>query len=317
MLVVIIATTGRPDLIRPALFRLGRQSRPADLVVLAPGRFGDLPADIEALAAEAGCRVAVVQGPLGLTAQRNAGLEWLAANTDVYAASNGMIVFFDDDFVPHVDWLGNAATEFARHHQAAGLTGTVVADGVKGRGLVEAEAEQSLRAARPGTRLAPATLYGCNMAIRAAVAPDLRFDEMLPLYGWQEDYDFSQRLAGRGPVLRAESLLGVHLGSKSGRVSGLRFGYSQVVNPVYLMRKGTMGPGKLARVLGGNLFTNVTRSVFPEEYVDRRGRLRGNALAFRDLVRGRLDPNAIMAIGSGPRPVLSGARVGNERKVEQ
>jgi len=324
MLAVVIATTGRPDLIRPTLVRLGGQSRPAGLVLLVPGRSGDLPAGVEALAAEAGCRVEVVQGPLGLTAQRNAGLDWLAANTGIYAADDGIVVFFDDDFVPHVDWLGNAAAEFARHRPVVGLTGAVVADGVKGRGLAEAEAEQGLRAARPGTRLAPATLYGCNMAFRAAAVPGLRFDETLPLYGWQEDYDFSQRLARAGAVMRAESLLGVHLGSKSGRVSGLRFGYSQVANPFYLMRKGTMGPGKLARVLGGNLFTNVTRSVFPEEYVDRRGRLRGNAMAFRDLLRGRLDPNAIMAIAPAPRPAPatlghsapSATMLGDERKVE-
>ena len=38
---------------------------------------------------------------------------------------------------------------------------------------------------------------------------------------------------------RANVLRGVHLGNKRGRVSGLRFGYSQIANPIYLLQKGT------------------------------------------------------------------------------
>ena len=43
--------------------------------------------------------------------------------------------------------------------------------------------------------------YGCNMAVRLAPMREhgLRFDERLPLYGWQEDVDLSRRLAAFGP----------------------------------------------------------------------------------------------------------------------
>jgi len=34
----------------------------------------------------------------------------------------------------------------------------------------------------------------------------------------------------------------------------------------------------------------------PEPWVDRRGRVRGNLMAFRDLLRGRLDPRRILEI---------------------
>jgi hypothetical protein len=44
-------------------------------------------------------------------------------------------------------------------------------------------------------------LYGCNMALRMADVGDLRFDEALPLYGWQEDIDFTMRLARRGRLV--------------------------------------------------------------------------------------------------------------------
>ena len=33
---------------------------------------------------------------------------------------------------------------------------------------------------------------------------------------------------------------------------------------------------------------NIVRSPWPEPYVDRRGRLRGNLLALRDLMTGRM-----------------------------
>ena len=67
----------------------------------------------------------------------------------------------------------------------------------------------------------------------------LTFDEQLPLYGWLEDVDFSRRVAGYGRVVKVSAARGVHLGVKAARQRGVQLGYSQVANPVYLMRKGT------------------------------------------------------------------------------
>ncbi len=51
--------------------------------------------------------------------------------------------------------------------------------------------------------------------------------------------DFSRLVARYGQVVSAKQLEGVHLGTKVGRSPGVRLGYSQIANPVYLMRKRT------------------------------------------------------------------------------
>ena len=70
----------------------------------------------------------------------------------------------------------------------------------------------------------------------------VRFDENLPLYGWAEDVDFCRQLATYGRIVENARTTGVHLGSNSGRTSGVCFGYSQIANPLYLWRKGTLPP---------------------------------------------------------------------------
>jgi hypothetical protein len=92
------------------------------------------------------------------------------------------------------------------------------------------------------------------------------------------------------------SARGVHLGMKSGRQSGLRLGYSQIANPVYLVRKGSFAWRRAMGQIGRNIAMNVALSLRPEPYVDRRGRLRGNVIAIRDLARGRLHPRRILAM---------------------
>jgi len=120
------------------------------------------------------------------------------------------------------------------------------------------------------------------------------FDENLPLYGWQEDIDFSRQLAPFGRIVDANVLRGVHLGTKGGRTSGVRFGYSQIANPVYLIRKGTMSVGFAAALMWRNVVANAGRSFRPEPWIDRRGRLWGNWLALWDLVTRRMSPRRIL-----------------------
>jgi hypothetical protein len=84
--------------------------------------------------------------------------------------------------------------------------------------------------------------------------------------------------------------LGVHLGVKRGRVSGRKLGYSQVINPLYLVRKKTMPLRDALRHVVRNVASNMVRSFAPEPWVDRRGRLRGNLIGVCDFLRGRLTP---------------------------
>ena len=48
--------------------------------------------------------------------------------------------------------------------------------------------------------------YGCNMAFRTAGIGSVRFDERLPLYGWQEDLDFCGALRGSGRIVKTNRL---------------------------------------------------------------------------------------------------------------
>ena len=139
--------------------------------------------------------------------------------------------------------------------------------------------------------------YGCNMAFRAEAIADLRFDERLVLYSWLEDRDFGGALAHRGGTLvKIGEAIGAHLGVKKGRMSGRKLGYSQVVNPIYLVAKGTMRPGYAARIVVRNLFANHLRAFRPEPWVDRFGRIQGNWMGLADCLRGRVTPERIEAL---------------------
>jgi len=236
--------------------------------------------------------VELVLAERGLPRQRNAGLDHLGQGADV-------VVFFDDDFVPANDYLAVLEEEFSARPELVGATARLIADGIKSPGISFDAAVRLVEAHRPGATIAerrlPA-LYGCNLAVRLAAARGLRFDEALPLYGWQEDVDFSSRLGRIGQLVYTSRLTGVHLGAKGGRTSGLRLGYSQIANPVYLLRKRTIPPRLAWRLMLRNFAANLARSPWPESYVDRAGRLRGNLTALADLVAGRLHPGRILEL---------------------
>jgi hypothetical protein len=140
--------------------------------------------------------------------------------------------------------------------------------------------------------------YGCNMAVRMAPvrAHGIRVDEALPLYAWYEDIDFTRLLGRHGTILRLAGARGVHLGVKAGRVAGLRLGYSQVANPVYLARKGTFPWSHAIPSAARHCAMNLLRSLRPEPHVDRFGRFRGNLIALWDLLRGRAAPGRILEL---------------------
>ncbi len=180
-------------------------------------------------------------------------------------------------------------------------TGLVVADGIGGPGI-SPDAARSILAGRTTGAAGVRPVfsgYGCNMAVRMAPVRDhgVVFDERLPLYSWQEDVDLSRRLAAFGTVVQIDAASGVHLGVKLGRGSGLRLGYSQVANPLYLAGKHLGYPfGRALAHIARNMAMNLTRAWWPEPYVDRRGRLRGNLLALRDLAAGRMAPERVLEL---------------------
>jgi len=285
-----IATAGRSEILSEAVQLLKQQLRLPDVLIVCP-----LPSDRvdRAVLDQFPAPTLVISGPTGLCAQRNMILS-AARDADI-------IVFFDDDFLADEEYLVNLERIFAAHPDVTALTGHLLADGAQGPGLSFNEGLQILRAARPqnveefehrfGT-------YGCNMAFRMSPirAHNLRFDENLPLYGWQEDIDFSLQQAPFGRTLKCNKLTGVHLGVKSGRNSGVRFGYSQIANPIYLTNKGTMSWRHARMLMWRNIVANLVRSFYPEPWVDRKGRLKGNLIALADMVTKKLSPLRILQL---------------------
>ena len=136
------------------------------------------------------------------------------------------------------------------------------------------------------------------MAVRYDVsqAHGIRFDECLPLYAWSEDMDFNRRLDRHGRIVNLWRARGVHLGVKQGRTPGHRLGVSQVANPIYLFRKGSYTLARAACGVGRNMAANIVHLVWPEPWVEWRGRLLCSARSLADIARGRLKPEHIREV---------------------
>ena len=119
----VIATTGRPDIVRRVVLRLGEQSRPPDGVLVV----GASPDDIAGLGG-AFHNLETLVSRRGLCRQRNTALDHLGDCTDVVA-------FFDDDFVPADDYLQKLEEAFILRPNLVGATGKLLADGIKSPGI--------------------------------------------------------------------------------------------------------------------------------------------------------------------------------------
>lgn len=288
-LVVGIPTMGRRHVLSAALPQIARQTRiPDEVVICAVAEsdvdetgFSDLPFPVRVLMSRPGsCR------------QRN-GIIDATPTSDI-------VVFLDDDFLMEPSYLARVEQLFIMHPDIAVATGKVLADGILGPGISVADGARLLESradlgSLSGDVQPIYNAYGCNMTVRMSAVRrgDLRFDENLPLYGWLEDVDFSRMASAHGRVVTLGSLQGIHLGIKVARSSGMRLGYSQVANPIYLMRKGTMNVRHALYQMMRNFAANTVRAWRPEPWVDRRGRLKGNLRAIGDLLRGRLAPQNV------------------------
>lgn len=287
---IAIATAGRRDEAAQTVAVLGKQSRIADELLICPAREVDF--DSASLQSYPG-KARVIRGPLGLPQQRNVLLD--ACEADI-------LIFFDDDFLPSFDYVAEVERLFKAHPEVVITTGKLLADGILGPGIVHEEGLRILGSAGSNAEMRSLRStyngYGCNMAIRMQPVRvyGLRFDERLPLYAWLEDVDFSRQLAEHGAIVQVARLRGVHLGTKgSSRSPGGRLGYSQIANPIYLARKGTMHWPLALKHIGKNILANSMRSFSPEPWVDRRGRLLGNMRALCDILAGRLSPERALA----------------------
>ena len=284
---IAIATVGRPEVLQAALRWLGHQFRLPDAVYVCAPTKDDLAVrgtHIEAT---------VILGHRGSSPQRNAIIA-AARNYDI-------LLFLDDDFFPDVAYLAEIEKLFQAEPDVVIATGNVVLDGIMGPGVSIEQAKAILETRQYQEANEPPLRdvyngYGCNMAVRNAALREsgILFDEKLPLYAWLEDVDFSRRLSAYGRIVKLNSARGIHLGVKRGRQRGELLGYSQIANPIYLARKGTLSWPRALRQIGKNVAANCLKSIRPEQYVDRRGRLRGHIFALCDLSVGRLHPERVL-----------------------
>ncbi len=294
LLCVGIATRGRAAILREVLTDIAHQTYLPDCVIVCHTSEDDIAGVAESGALAWTATRFIICAP-GLPRQRNAILD--------AAAAMDIVLFIDDDFLMESRYIETTISAFENERRIVCSTGTLIDDDTRGPGLTVAAGRAKIRAdgARrsntldTGWRPAPHG-YGCNMAFRLPTvrAHALRFDERLPLYGWSEDIDFTHRIGTHGIIAKLDGARGVHLGVKQGKSSGRRLGYAQVANPLYLFRKGSYSAGRAARSVARNVAANLARALWPEPYIDRRGRLLGNALAFLDMVRGRMAPERII-----------------------
>lgn len=299
---VVIATKGRASLAWEVLTSLKGQTHAIEHIVFA----GSEPADIAGLDAHprfSAESVSLVLSEAGSSTQRNAGLNLLSSMTKDQDPGNWYVGFFDDDFRLAPDWIAQCSEAFLSDPQLVGVGGTVLADGATSHPISESQAIGFIESRLPplkhtwsGPRRAVPDLYGCNMAFRGTVASTHRFDANLPLYGWLEDVDFSVRASQKGALRHIPECRGVHMGTSSGRTSGVRFGYSQVANPLYLIKKGSLPVKKGSSTLLRNMLSNGKNTLFRNQSRDYAGRLKGNFMALKDLFRGHCHPTRVTGI---------------------
>lgn len=284
-----IVTKGRASILGNTLSRLVKQVGYLDRVIVCYSEgsdVGDLPIQFP--------RIKWLQGAQGICCQRNKIMQ--------ESQGSDILLFLDDDFIADSNYLQAMRFTMDTHSSVVVATGHVIADGIKGPGLTICDAERLLASdvydPLSGSIEPAQNGYGCNMAIRLSAVRQagLFFDERLPLYGWYEDIDFTRRAGRLGRIVKVTSARGVHLGAKLGRTSGRRLGYSQVVNPIYLAKKGSYPWHHAFLSIAKNVAANLLKSFHPEPYVDRSGRLAGNSTALRDVLIGKVDPSQVLSL---------------------
>jgi GT2 family glycosyltransferase len=285
---IVIVSKGRPHTLSQWRELLEDQTIKPSSVVYSVSHDRDLPEENRLFPSHV-----IVKGAAGASRQRNRGIEAVLHDCDLLA-------FFDDDYIPATNCIENIAEFMHRNPDVAGANGLLLRDGINSEAVDFEDAKAILKDYIDGQpddfsiKKDLVGLYGCNMVFRASAIANIRFDEKLPLYSWQEDIDFAVQVGRNGRTVATNSFAGIHQGIKSSRTSGKQLGYSQIANPIYLIRKGTMPATFGVRLMIKNVISNHVKLFKPERWVDRRGRTVGNWLAIRDLLTNRLDPEKIL-----------------------
>lgn len=286
---VLIASYGRAPILHDTVASLQRQSlRPTEIIVVVSDRHHVLDATVLLEG------VRIVLSEAGLCVQRNAAIRAVRAGCD-------LMVFLDDDVELHPSYLREMYELFRSDRDLVLATGRVLADGARKSGIARLDAERIIRNAgsEPAAENVSLTwtTYGCNMAVRPSVTEHVQFDERLPLYAWLEDLDFAASCGRFGKVAKYNCAQIVHLGTKSGRVSERRVGFSQIMNSYYIARKSNLTYRKMFVSYWAKPFlSNLTMSLLPQKHINRRERLIGNLKALVGVLQGRCAPEDVLRV---------------------
>lgn len=294
---VVIATTGRKALITETLISLlGRDSLPA-CIVISGAKEGDLP-DIESFESEVNL-ILTLSPEKGAATQRNHGLTQLPKDID-------FVSFLDDDVEMHNSYFAEVRHVFESSPELVAFSGMVMVNGdiepQQARQRLDAHVIPKgmpsfgyLRNKWPG-------LYGCAMNMRREIIDRVKFDDNLPLYSLGEDIEVGFRLSQYGAVGGSARCPLVHLATKTGRIAEVGVGYAQIVNYLYFVNKD-IGYPRLRCYFERMMqipFANLVYTFFPQldsyRAVDRKGRLRGNMIAFQDLIIGKAHPSRLIDV---------------------
>lgn len=288
----ILCTVNRPAVLHDTVLSIAQQTlAPQQIVIASPAPEFVLQDTLNI----AGVMLTIA--PIGASRQRNHALRYVQGDID-------LVAFLDDDIELSRTYLEEMARLFEAHPDVVIASGRMLHDGGRGSRIEREEARELCleydRLHDANARISFHRVdsgYGCNMVVRCAQLGECRFDEALPLYSWLEDRDFSFRCTkGKCPPVELANSVAVHLGWRAGRVSGVRLGFSTVVNPIYLKRKaGTFSLRHIVihywlRCLVGNVLGIVT---LDRDY-DRWGLLKGNLLGYWHLLSGNCDPEQIL-----------------------
>lgn len=284
-LAVVISSVGRPSTLHETLLSVLRQRRlPGQIIISVPAD-DDVRPETHALPG-----VSVIHSGLGLTRQRNRAIDALASAID-------LVAFVDDDVELHEHYLERVTRVFQERPGVVLVDGRVLADGrdiprARSREIVAgtdaAESHQEVR------EIGPDLVYGCNMTVRRSVLARARFDERLPLYGYMEDRDFAFECVRMGRLARCEGAMLVHLRPAGGRISPRRLGFSQIMNPVYLWRKGNyLSWRNVAWQVSRPLLLNAALALAPGQRAHRLDLLAGNCRAVSSILRRHIAPEDV------------------------
>lgn len=277
----VIATANRREILEETIqFILSGTVVPAQIIVVG-AKQEDLPRNPPACVT---CHV----GCCGLTQQRNLGVSALSDNVDIAA-------LIDDDVFVHEAYSENMLSIFDQNPNTTLVMGHILQNGdislSDARKLI---LEHQVSAKDRGRYVVTTTtwggVYGANMVMRKSFLDHTKFDERLVLYALMEDVDIGTQARKSGDVGYYFGAPCVHLRTPGGRISAKKLGFSEVMNPVYLARKGSVPWGVvIIRRMIRQPLVNLARTILHQDR-EKLERFKGNMIALFFVLRGKIQP---------------------------